>query len=107
MTMSNSPYLDEQTLKGEHLKVTVRNRERIFFDDAAKAVTSYNSSGKFDILAEHVNFISIIKTSVTIYKIDDTLQEFKISTGVMKVSENTVDIFLGILTQSPSTPAHP
>jgi F0F1-type ATP synthase epsilon subunit len=97
------PYLDEKTLHGERIHITVRNRERVFYDDEAIAITSYNAKGKFDVLAEHVNFISIINTGITIHKTDGTLQEFKISTGVMQVSKNTVTIFLGILTQNPTS----
>ena len=96
--MSNTPYLDLKLNPTEHLLVTVRNRERVFYQGPAKAVTSYNAKGKFDILLSHTNFISIINTGIIIYKMDDTTQEYKISTGVLKVSSNIVDIYLGILT---------
>lgn len=102
--MPDQPYLDEQAVIIAPLSVVVRNRERVFFNGRAKAVTSYNADGKFDILPEHVNFISIINTGITIYKPDNSTQEFKISTGVLKVSMNKVEIYLGILTQpSPNS----
>ena len=104
--MADQPYLD-QHISPSLLHVTVRNRERVFFDSPALAVTSYNATGKFDILPEHVNFISIIKQSITIYREDKSTQEFKISTGVLKVNRNMVEIFLGILTQSAPPPTHP
>ena len=100
--MSDLPSIEERLPKVAKLSVLVRNRERIFYDGPAKAVTSYNAKGKFDILEEHVNFISIITKGVTIYKEDNSAQEFKISTGVLKVSKNSIEIFLGILTQNPS-----
>lgn len=101
--MPDAPLNIEQLPKEAKLKVLIRNRERVFFNSPAKAVTSYNARGKFDILEEHVNFISIITKGITIYKDDNSIQEFKISTGVLKVSRNTIEIFLGILTQNPTT----
>jgi len=103
--MPDSPSIEERLPKTAKLKVLVRNREKIFYDGPAKAVTSYNAKGKFDILEEHVNFISIITNGVTIYKEDNSAQEFKISTGVLKASRNVIEIFLGILTQSPQQAA--
>lgn len=100
--MPDAPSIQDRLPKEAKLSVIVRNRERIFYDGKAKAVTSYNAKGKFDILEEHVNFISIITTGITIYKEDNTTQEFKISTGVLKVSKNSIEIFLGILTQNPT-----
>ncbi len=105
--MSVIPSIEERLPKVAKLKVIVRNRERIFYDGPAKAVTSFNAKGKFDILDEHVNFISIISKGVTIYKEDNSSKEFKISTGVLKVSRNTIEIFLGILTQNPTAPQSP
>ena len=99
--MTNVPSIEERLPKEAKLHILVRNRERIFFDGPAKAVTSYNAKGKFDILEEHVNFISIISKGVTIYKEDNSVQEFKITTGVLKVSRNAIEVFLGILTQNP------
>ena len=105
--MPNQPYLNEKEALESPLTVTVRNREKIFYQDSAKGVTSYNAKGKFDILPEHVNFISIITKQIIIYKPDNTTQEFKISTGVLKVNKNDVQIFLGILNQQPPPPTIP
>lgn len=97
-------YLNEKVVKEAPLHVIVRNREKIFYNDQAKGVTSYNSGGKFDILPGHVNFISIIKSGIIIYKPDGTTQDFKISTGILKVNMNAIQIFLGILNQTPPPP---
>lgn len=90
--------------------LTIRNRTTLSFREPVKAVTSVNDKGKFDILPDHTNFISIIKDYVIIHKKDGTDQEVKITRGVMKVQQNNVTIYLGIVPEEEkatktSTPA--
>ena len=62
----------------------------------ATAVSSENKVGKFDILPEHTNFITLIFNKLTIHTLDKKKLEYKFSRGVLEVSENQVRIFLGI-----------
>lgn len=80
----------------ESIHVTVRDRERVVFDGQAKAVSSTNASGVFDILPEHINFISLIKDFVTVHKMDGTNQEIKLPNGIVKVVKNDVRIYIGV-----------
>lgn len=89
------------------IQVLIRNRERIIFNDSASAVSTYNNQGVFDILPEHSNFITLINKEILIHNLDKTTKQYKINTGVMKVNDNKVTIFLGILTQSPSVKSSP
>jgi F0F1-type ATP synthase epsilon subunit len=84
------------------LHVSVRNRESVIYDGAAWAVSSLNDKGVFDILPEHINFITMIRDSLTIHKPDRTDQEYKIRTGLMRVQKNIVEIYVG-LAQIPTT----
>ena len=86
------------------LQVFVRNRESVTFKGEALAVTSYNDQGIFDILPQHSNFISMIKNNITIHKIDQTKEEFAIQSGVMKVANNSVTVYIGQLQPLKSTP---
>lgn len=81
------------------LHVVIRNREKVIFDDMAEALSSVNSEGAFDVLAEHINFISIIREYITIHKPDKTKQEYKLRIGLMKVSGNKIEIYVGIVPQ--------
>jgi hypothetical protein len=81
---------------GKILQVLIRNREKVIYDGQALALSSVNSKGTFDILGQHINFISIIKDYIKIHKTDRTIQEYKLRTGLMKVNGNKIEIFVGI-----------
>lgn len=78
------------------ISISIKNRQGTMFSETAKAVSSYNDKGPFDILPEHENFISIIKQKIIIHKLDNKTQEFKIDNGVLRVYKNNVNIFIGI-----------
>lgn len=94
---------ESQTQRSDLLHVVIRNREKVIFDDMATALSSVNSEGAFDVLAQHINFISIIKEYITIYKPDKTKQEYKLRIGLMKVNGNTIEIYVGIAPHIPQT----
>ena len=78
------------------LSVTVKDRKQIFFQGKAKAVSSQNNKGVFDVLPKHANFICLIKDKVTVYSPDKQKQEIPLKTGVLKVWENEVNVYLGV-----------
>ncbi|MEK7559495.1 MAG: hypothetical protein AAB521_04275 [Patescibacteria group bacterium] len=82
--------------KEEVILLKIQTKTGISFNDKVKAVTSYNDKGIFDILAEHENFISVIKNKIIIHMLDGKDKEMKIDTGVLKVISNEVHIFLGL-----------
>ena len=79
------------------LTVIIKNREKILYEDKAKAITSVDEKGVFDILPQHSNFISIIKQHVIVHKLDKKEQEFKCREGVLRVEGNIVKIYIDIL----------
>jgi F0F1-type ATP synthase epsilon subunit len=79
------------------IKVTVRNRMAILFDDYVKAVTSKNDTGEFDILPEHSNFISLITSPLILRKLDGQKQEIKFSSGIIKVKDNAIYCYVDLL----------
>lgn len=78
--------------------VIVRDKENILFEDEVRAITSFNEKGIFDVLPLHENFISIIKNSVIIHKKGGSKQEIKIGSGILKVFENKINVYLGLVT---------
>ncbi len=66
------------------------------FRGKARAVSSQNRLGKFDILPEHTNFITLIFNNLTIHTPDKKTLNYQFERGVLEVSENKVNIFLGL-----------
>jgi F0F1-type ATP synthase epsilon subunit len=71
-------------------------RESLLFEGRVLSLTSSNDKGKFDILANHANFISIIK-GFLIYR-DTVGQEhnLKVDNGILRFRDNQAQIFLGL-----------
>jgi len=69
---------------------------KIGYRGAAAAITSKNKVGKFDILPEHTNFITLVFKNLVIYTKEQKKIEYEFKRGVLEVSDNLVKIFLGI-----------
>ncbi|KKU06271.1 MAG: ATP synthase F1, epsilon subunit [Parcubacteria group bacterium GW2011_GWA2_45_30] len=80
-----------------NLSVTVRDREGVLFQGETEAVSSFNAKGPFDVLPLHANFISLIRNSVTLKIPSSSPKEIMLNSGVIKVKENKVEVYVGIL----------
>lgn len=78
------------------LFVTVRDREKIVFEEEVEAITSNNEVGIFDVLPEHTSFITIIKDFLIIHRKKAEKQHMKVDQGVLKVNSNKVFVYLGV-----------
>jgi F0F1-type ATP synthase epsilon subunit len=83
-------------MKDSPLFVTTHDRSGVLFKGNALTVSSYNQKGKFDVLKEHANFISLIQKEIIIVKPDGTQKTVTVGNGVMRVAGNIVDIYLGV-----------
>ena len=50
------------------LKVRIVTPKQVIFDGSAISISSVNSAGKFDILARHANFVTIVEKSPIIVR---------------------------------------
>ena len=66
------------------------------FEGKVEAISSQNRLGNFDILPEHTNFITLIFNSLTIHTTDKKKLTYQFERGVLEVSENRVNVFLGL-----------
>ena len=82
------------------LSVTILNSESLVATQMATSVTSYNHLGIFDILPRHENFISIIQKQIIIHGVDGKDTAYDINKGVLKVSDDKVDIYLDTVTKT-------
>lgn len=86
--------MPEKTLQVELFWPPVSDKEK--FEGEAKAISSENKVGEFDILPAHANFISLIFNSLTIRTVQDEEKTYEFSRGVLEVAEGKVRIFLEV-----------
>lgn len=89
------PY-SKNKLSNIPLKLKVRTPDKLVFEGDAKAVSSVNERGPFDVLSAHQNFITIIRDKLVIIDLKGEKQEVSVQRGVMRVHENEVTVFLGM-----------
>ncbi len=77
-----------------HLKIVAK--DGILFEGDIKSLTSYNDKGRFDILAFHANFISIIYKSIKIVDTKGNSKEMTIEKALLRNRQNNLEIYLGI-----------
>lgn len=70
--------------------------KEVFYQGKAKSISSQNKLGKFDILPRHANFITLVFESLTILTPEKKKISYQFKRGVLEVSENKVNIFLGL-----------
>ena len=70
--------------------------KEIFFQGKAETVSSENDLGCFDILPDHANFITFIFNNLSIITPDKKKLTYQFKRGVLEVSKNKVNIFLGL-----------
>ncbi len=84
----------------KEMQVLIIHPERIVFNGTAKAITSVNDKGVFDILPLHGNFVSIIKDRIIVYDSNGERRQLPIEKAILKVQKNKVWIFVGITEQN-------
>lgn len=74
--------------------VMIRSKEKVLFSGRAQAVSSVNDKGPFDILAQHENFISLIKDKIIVHITPKEKQEIKIENGIARVYNDKIFIYV-------------
>lgn len=81
----------------EGIYLRVGTRDKVLFEDKVESFSSVNEEGAFDVLSRHANFVSLIRKSIVIRKLDGKKEEIKINgDGVLRVVKNKAEAFLGI-----------
>src|SRR5262245_45217339 len=81
----------------DKIHVLVRNRTRVLFDADVRSLSSHNDTGKFDILPEHSNFISLITSPLILRAVDGKTHEIPFTKGMLKVKDNTIHCYIDLL----------
>ncbi|OGE24960.1 hypothetical protein A3C26_00450 [Candidatus Daviesbacteria bacterium RIFCSPHIGHO2_02_FULL_39_12] len=83
------------------LQLTIIHPDEESFTREVDVVSSSNLEGPFDVWPLHTNFISIIKDYLWVYQGKEKIMEIKVDTGILRVTSNRVEVFLGIDTLNP------
>ena len=82
------------------LQVVVHDEKGVLFSGMAKALSSVNDQGPFDILQEHTNFITLIKDKIEIVTESDQVKTYPVGSGILHCFTSKVEIYLGMQNQS-------
>jgi F0F1-type ATP synthase epsilon subunit len=69
---------------------------KVYYDGIAKNITATNDTGKFDVLAEHHNFITILNAGETIVRDDQGEHVIDTDAAIMHVKGNQVVVFVNV-----------
>ncbi len=76
------------------LHVRIISPQELILDAQAESVSSKNSSGTFDILPQHANFITMVEKALIIVRIHKQKdQKFDFPMAIIMNTDNKVDIF--------------
>lgn len=79
-----------------HMHVKVHAPYKTYFDAQAISLTAENDTGVFDVLAQHHNFMTILRPCTIHIRTDDGEQKIQVQQGVMHVKKDEVVVFLDV-----------
>lgn len=85
------------TATKSQIRVKVYSPFRNYYEGDALSVSAKNTTGPFDVLPEHHNFISLlIPPEIIIRPVEGEVQRILISSGLMHVKADQVVVFLDV-----------
>lgn len=87
-----------------HLKV--QSRDALLYEGDVNSVTSFNEEGKFDILAQHAHFISLINNGLDIIDANGQRKHVDFDNALLRVKDNLLEVYVGVEGMAPSS-MHP
>ena len=76
--------------------LSVKSRDGVLYAGQVSSISSYNKKGKFDVLPQHANFISLIQKSLVIRDNRGQTREINVNNGLMRVKKDIVEVYIGI-----------
>lgn len=83
-------------MDNELISLKIYSREGVVFNGEVKSVSSYNVNGKFDILPEHANFISLLDKEIKVVEKDGNSRKIDIDAALLRSRGNKIEIYIGI-----------
>lgn len=88
--------MSKKDTKEPELHVRVLSPTQHHYDGPAVSVSAANKVGPFDILPQHANFFSLLTPGEIVINTGFQNLSFPISQGIVKVTNNTVTLFIDI-----------
>jgi len=94
--MSFLSSLFSQNTIPETLELAIYDSQRQQFTGKVYSIETNNEIGPLSLLPGHTNFISIVKTKLSVNSESGRIKEFQFETGILRVFNSHVDVYLGI-----------
>lgn len=75
------------------ITVEINSPEKFIWEGKAVSISSVNSSGPFDILPMHANFITILENQPIKINTGNKIEEFTFTNAILYASKNKVLIY--------------
>ncbi len=83
--------------KHQTVHVKIYSPSKVYFDGPGYSLSAVNDTGPFDVLAEHKNFISLLKPcEIRVRKPDNLDFVLPVTKGVLHVKKDQLTVFLDI-----------
>ena len=75
------------------INIEISSPEKEIWNGTAESLSSVNSSGPFDILPMHANFITILENQKISINTGSKIEEFRFPNAVLYASKNKIIIY--------------
>jgi F0F1-type ATP synthase epsilon subunit len=83
--------------KHQTVQIKIYSPSKVYFSGPGYSLSAVNDTGPFDILAEHKNFISLIKAcDIRVRKPDNLDFVLPVNRGVLHVKDDKLTVFLDV-----------
>jgi F0F1-type ATP synthase epsilon subunit len=76
------------------IHIKIHTPEGVYLETDCASISSRNILGEFNILPFHTNYISNINDNTLIESLDGKKSEIPVQMGVVRVSDNHMEVFL-------------
>ncbi len=88
--------MDDESKKRDTLNVRIITLGKVLWEGEAEVVSAENTTGYFDILPYHANFITILKDSPIVIKTKDDKEEFTFPRSLLYAKDNNIKVYAGV-----------
>ena len=78
------------------MHIKVYSPFKVYFDERGYSISAENTTGPFDILPHHHNFITLLESCELVAQTMRGEQRIRISGGIMQVKADNVVVFLDV-----------